>query len=158
MSGKIPVGGMKDAEVGWGKTPMSAETMITELAHWMHPAPAPDRNPAMRARRLALKVDGRFIFIDAAALDWIESAGNYICVHVGADTHIVREPLTRFAERLDPQRFRRIHRTTVINVERVRELRPYFRGDYIVVLIDGTERILSRRYREHFMAGITLGP
>jgi two-component system LytT family response regulator len=136
---------------------MSAETITTELIHWTRPAPAPARVPATWARRLALKVDGRFIFIDAAAVDWIESAGNYICVHAGADTHIVREALTRFAERLDPQRFRRIHRTTVINVEHVRELRPYFRGDYVVVLNDGTERILSRRYRDHFLAAVTHG-
>lgn len=150
MAQRLPRGGR-------GKTPMSTETPVAEFIRWMQTALAPDHAPAELARRLALKTDGRYILLDAATVDWIESAGNYICVHVGADTYIVREPLARFTERLDPLQFRRIHRTAVVNVARVQELRPAFSGDYIVVLTDGTERILSRRYRDQFMADVTVG-
>jgi len=152
-----PDNGMKVAQLERGKTPMSNNTIIAEMSSRLHELLPISPPPAAPGRRLILKTDGRFILMDEAKVDWVESAGNYVCVHAAGATHIVRETLTRFAERLDPQQFQRIHRTTVINVARVRELLPFQRGDYLVILTDGTERILSRRYRDQFMADVTFG-
>ncbi len=152
-----PDNGMKVAQLERGKTPMSNNTIIAEMSSRLHELLPISPPPAAPGRRLILKTDGRFILMDEAKVDWVESAGNYVCVHAAGATHIVRETLTRFAERLDPQQFQRIHRTTVINVARVRELLPFQRGDYLVILTDGTERILSRRSRDQFMADVTFG-
>jgi two-component system LytT family response regulator len=80
-------------------------------------------------------------------LDWAEAADNYVRLHAGKDAHLVRETLQAFARRLDPATFLRIHRSTLVNVNRIRELRPLFHGDYTVRLKDGTELTLSRRFR-----------
>jgi two-component system LytT family response regulator len=81
-------------------------------------------------------------------VDWIESAGNYVCLHVGPESHLLRETMNGVEERLDPALFVRIHRTAIVNIDRVKELQPLFHGEYQVVLRDGTQLTLSRGYRE----------
>jgi two-component system LytT family response regulator len=97
--------------------------------------------------RIAVKVDGRILLLPVETIDWVEAAGNYSKLHVGSATHIIRETMSALEERLDPRRFARIHRSTIVNVERIRELQPHFHGDYVVVLRDGTELMMSRGYR-----------
>ena len=82
-------------------------------------------------------------------VDWVEASGNYLRLHAGAKTHMLRETMNNLEARLDPARFWRIHRSTIVNVERIRELQPLFHGDYVVILRDGKELTLSRTYRRN---------
>ena len=101
--------------------------------------------------RLVVKTAGRIVFLRVEEIDWVEAADNYVKVHAGRDTHLIRETLQSLAGRLDPAKFLRIHRSTLVNLDRVRELRPIFHGDYLVKLTDGTELTLSRNYREKLL-------
>jgi two-component system, LytTR family, response regulator len=98
--------------------------------------------------RLMLKAGARIFFIQTAEIDWIEAADYYALLHVGDKSHLLRETLTELEAKLDPQKFVRIHRSTVVNIERVKELYAQGSGDYAVVLHDGTTLRLSRRRRE----------
>jgi two-component system, LytTR family, response regulator len=97
--------------------------------------------------RVALKSNGRIVFLNVDEVDWIEAAGVYIHLHVGGKTHIFRSSVVHMLDRLDPARFVRVHRSTVVNTARIRELQPRSHGDYTVVLHDGTELMMSRAYR-----------
>lgn len=98
--------------------------------------------------RLAIRSGDRIVIVKVEDIDWIEGAGVYARLHVGPKTHLLRETLTNLAAQLDPERFVRIHRSTIVNRERVRELRSYFHGEYLVLLDDGTQLKLSRSYRD----------
>ncbi|HEX7829571.1 MAG TPA: LytTR family DNA-binding domain-containing protein [Thermoanaerobaculia bacterium] len=102
------------------------------------------------AKRLAIKGDGRVILVDVDQVDRLEAAGNYVEVHTGARHHLVRETMASLEARLDPARFVRISRSSIVNADRVRELQPMFNGDFVVVLRDGTKVAGSRRYRAGF--------
>jgi two-component system, LytTR family, response regulator len=97
--------------------------------------------------RLAIKANGRIIVIRAADIDWIEADADYVSVHVGGKTWLIRETIAAVELRLALSGFVRIHRSTLVNVERVKELRPLDKGEYTVVLNDGTELKLTRNYR-----------
>jgi two-component system LytT family response regulator len=99
--------------------------------------------------RLTIKSSGRIYFLKTDQIDWIEAAGNYLRLHVGNDTHLLRETMNNLEARLDPDRFWRVHRSTIVNVDRIRELQPLFHGDYVLFLRDGTELTLSRTYRRN---------
>ena len=100
-------------------------------------------------KRLAIKSGGRVTILSVKDVDWIAAEGDYVKVHVGKAWHVLRETMKHIGGQLDPARFVRIHRSTIVNVERIRELQPYFRGEYVVVLHDGTTLKLSRGYRDH---------
>ncbi|MFA5833710.1 MAG: LytTR family DNA-binding domain-containing protein [Bacteroidota bacterium] len=100
--------------------------------------------------RLIVKTNGRIIFLRIEEIDWMEAAGNYVKLHVGNEAHLVRETMNSLEEKLHPQKFIRIHRSTMINVEKIKELQPYFNGEYKVVLQNNTQVILSRGYRDNF--------
>lgn len=100
------------------------------------------------AERLMIKTHQRIIFVRTEEIDWFEAAGNYIRIHVGKKTHLLRQTMSALEKRLDPKRFLRIHRSTIVNLDRVRDLRPMFNGEYEVALIDGTKLTLSRGYRK----------
>jgi two-component system, LytTR family, response regulator len=97
--------------------------------------------------RFVVRAAHRLLLVDAADVDWIEAADNYALLHVGAATHPVRETLSRLMGELDPARFVRIHRSTIVQIDRVRELLPAFHGDFVVVLRDGTRLSMSRSCR-----------
>jgi two-component system LytT family response regulator len=98
--------------------------------------------------RLVIKSGGRVSFLKTVEIDWIESEGNYVRLHVGKETHLLRETLNQMEERLDPDQFLRIHRSTIVSLDRIKELQPWFHGEYRVLLQDGTQLLLSRKYRE----------
>ncbi|HBY64304.1 MAG TPA: DNA-binding response regulator, partial [Solibacterales bacterium] len=98
--------------------------------------------------RLAVKNGGRVMFVRTEEIDWIEAADNYVCLHVGTETHLLRETMNAIESRLDPKRFLRIHRSTIVNLDRIKELQPWFRGDYMVILRTGAKLTLSRSYRD----------
>jgi two-component system, LytTR family, response regulator len=101
--------------------------------------------------RLVVKSVGRVFFLKTDEIDWIEAAGNYVKLHVGRESHMIRETMNGIEAKLDPDKFLRIHRSTVVHIDRIRELQPMFSGDYAVILRDGNELALSRNYRERFL-------
>jgi two-component system LytT family response regulator len=98
--------------------------------------------------RLMIRASGRVHFVQTADIDWCEAAGNYVRFHVGPQSHFVRDTMSRLESALDPARFVRIHRSTIVNVDRIRELQPAFNGEYVVLLRNGTRLTLSRGYRD----------
>ena len=98
--------------------------------------------------RLVVKSGGRLFFLRADDVDWVEAAGNYVRLHVGAESHLLRETMNSIESRLPSESFVRIHRSHVVNIERIKELQPWFSGEYVVILLDGTRLTLSRTYRE----------
>ncbi len=107
--------------------------------------------------RLVARTGGRVTILDVADVDWIQAADDYLEVHAGAAVHYVRGSMTSLESRLDPSCFVRIHRSTIIRLSRVRELEPYFHGDYSLTLHDGTRLRLSRTYRPRFEAALGHG-
>jgi two-component system LytT family response regulator len=98
--------------------------------------------------RLMVKSAGRVIFLRAAEIDWIEAADYYACLHVGERSHLLRRSMADLDRELDREMFCRIHRSAIVNITRVRELRLDANGEYEVVLQDGAQLRLSRTYRE----------
>ena len=98
--------------------------------------------------RIVVKSSGRVFFIKTEEIDWIEAAGNYLKLHVGRDAHLIRETMQSIEAKLDPEKFFRIHRSTLVQIDRIKELHPLFGGDYAVILRNGTELSLSRNYRD----------
>lgn len=101
--------------------------------------------------RLVVKSVGRVFFLKTDEIDWIEAAGNYVKLHSGREAHMIRETMNGIESKLNPERFFRIHRSTVVNIDRIKELHPMFSGDYAVILRNGTELALSRNYRERLL-------
>jgi two-component system, LytTR family, response regulator len=95
-------------------------------------------------KRLVVKSSGRVYFLKVDEIDWIEAEGNYVRLHVGANSHLLRETMKGMEASLDPDRFIRIHRSTIVNTERIRELQPLFHGEYAVILTDSTRLVASR--------------
>ncbi len=98
--------------------------------------------------RLVVKSGGRVFFLRSEDIDWIEAAGNYVRLHLGEESHLFRETMNRMESRLDRRRFARIHRSRIVNTERIKELQPWFNGEYVVMLRNGTRLPLSRGYRD----------
>jgi two-component system LytT family response regulator len=98
--------------------------------------------------RLLLRSGGRVIFIEPHTVDWIEASDNYVVFHAGTESHVVRMTMKVLETTLDPELFVRIHRSLIVNIERVRELRPLPHGDYTVVLQNATQLTLTRSYRD----------
>jgi len=101
--------------------------------------------------RLMIKSSGRVFFLRTTEIDWIEAEGNYLRLHVGKESHLLRETMNRLAAKLDQDKFLRIHRSTLVNIERIKELQPLFSGDYVVILRDGKQLTLSRSYRDKLL-------
>jgi two-component system LytT family response regulator len=108
------------------------------------------RTRSTRAQRFLIRVRDRSIVVNAADIDWIEATDYYVTLHAGGKAYLHREPIASLAERLDPERFVRVHRSAIVNIDRVREVHTLFRGDRSLVLADGTQVKLSRSRREEF--------
>jgi two-component system LytT family response regulator len=98
--------------------------------------------------RLVIKTNGRVFFLKTEEIDWISAEGNYVNLHVKKDSYLLRETISSLEVQLDPQKFARIHRSQIVNIDRIRELRHWSHGEYQVILHDGSELMLSRSYRE----------
>jgi two-component system LytT family response regulator len=108
-------------------------------------------------RRLAVQRHGRVFFVNADEVDSIEAAGNYVTVRVGTDAHLLRIGMTALERRLDPDQFVRIHRSSIVNWNRVREIRPWSRGEQMLVLCNGRALAIGRAYREGLAARLLVG-
>jgi two-component system, LytTR family, response regulator len=117
------------------------ERRLLQLVHGLKPA-------SRTLERFVVKASGRVFFVRASEIEWIDAAGNYVKLHVGAETHLFRETMNAVEAKLDPDLFFRIHRSHIVNIERVRELQPWFNGEYVVCLKSGARLTLSRNYRE----------
>lgn len=111
-------------------------------------APATPGAPSSFSSRILVKHDGRMFFVKVGDIDWIEADRNYVRLHVGKVSHTIRERISHLEESLDPRLFARIHRSTIVNLNRVREMQQWFSGDYVVILDNGTRLRLSRHYRD----------
>lgn len=100
------------------------------------------------SERLAIKTNGRILLIRPGDIDWIGAADNYVEIHIGTDTHLVRETITAWEKRLNPALFLRISRSTIVNLDRVKELQPLFHGEYAVILRNGVRLTLARSQRD----------
>ena len=120
------------------------------LAHYVPPQ-------SRTAERLVVRNQGQVLFLNVTDIDWIEAADYYACLHVGADTHILRRSLSELEEDLGDEKFIRIHRSIVVNVDRIHGLELQASGEYEVVLKSKVRLRLSRRYRKRLqdrMVGI----
>ncbi|HMB92641.1 MAG TPA: LytTR family DNA-binding domain-containing protein [Rhodothermales bacterium] len=117
------------------------DARVQQLLDDLEPAPEP-------IQRLMIKTHQRIQFIRTEDIDWIEAAGNYVKLHVGSQTHLLRQTMTSLEDRLDSNRFLRIHRSTIVNLDRVKDLKAMMNGEYEVRLQDGTRLTLSRGYRQ----------
>lgn len=122
---------------------------VTHLVSGTSATPPP---PAVAAVRIPVRRDGTIHLVNATDIDWIDAAGDSVRMHVGKATHTVRKSMGEMLASLDPQKFLRIHRSTIVNIDRVKELQPWFHGEYVVVLNDGTKLKLSRGHREKLSA------
>jgi two-component system LytT family response regulator len=120
-------------------------------------APADDGRPARFADRLVLKDAQAVTFLPVADLDWVEADGDYMRLHAAGKSRLMRCTMAELERRLDADRFVRIHRSTIVNLDRIREMRPSFHGEYTVVLRDGTRLKLSRSYRDRLQARVGQG-
>jgi two-component system LytT family response regulator len=98
--------------------------------------------------RILVKTSGTVLFLKTGEIDWISAEENYVRLHCGQASYLLREKIGNLETQLDPDRFQRIHRSTIVNIDRIQKLHPHSHGDYQVVLHDGTELMLSRAYRD----------
>jgi len=108
----------------------------------------PAADAVMSAQKLTIKDGTRVLRIDVDLIRWIDAAGDYMCIHAGDETHVLRGTMHDLERRLDPKRFARVHRSTIVNLDRVKEMRPHLNGEYFLVLDSGHELKLSRSYRD----------
>jgi two-component system LytT family response regulator len=100
--------------------------------------------------RLLVRARGKVVAVRTADIDWVEAADYYATLHVGSESHLIRQTMAELEASLDPSKFVRVHRGAIVNIERVREIHPLFRGDCTLVLLDGTQVRLSRTRRAEF--------
>ena len=98
--------------------------------------------------RFIIRSGGRVVFLRVEEIDWMSNVGNYVRLQVGRDSHLMRETMTGMEAKLNADKFMRIHRSTIVNLDRVKEVQPWAKGEYVVIMRDGTRLIMSRRYRE----------
>ena len=103
-------------------------------------------------KRLTIKLTGRSILLPTDEIDWIETHGNYVKVHAGRESHMIRGTMQSLETKLDPEKFVRVHRSVIVNIEKIKELHPRSNGDQDLVLQNGQQVVLSRNYRERFFA------
>ncbi len=101
-----------------------------------------------KSERVVVRTNGKVVFLRADEISWVEAAGNYVNLHAGSESHVLRESMKNMETRLDPELFVRIHRSAIVNVNRIRELQPWFHGEYVVILHDGTRLMASRVFSD----------
>jgi two-component system LytT family response regulator len=110
-----------------------------------------ERLPAANVERIPVATQGRVLFVSPREVDWVDAQDDHVRLHVGKATHVARETLSHMESRLKVG-FVRIHRSTLVNVERIREVQPWVKGDYVVILQDGTRLTTGRTYRDRVRA------
>lgn len=119
-----------------------------EAAHGLGPTRVEPSAPPPTPARIVVRDRDRVLLIDVADIDWVGADGDYVRIHTAGKSHLLRDTMAAMEDRLDAATFVRIHRSAIVNVARIRELRPYSGREYAVILNDGTRLRLSRRYRD----------
>ena len=101
-----------------------------------------------RAARLVVRSGGKTVFLRADEIEWVEASGNYVRLHANGQPYVLRDSMKNMESKLDPELFVRIHRSAIVNVDHIRELEPYFHGEYVVILRDGTRLMASRVFSD----------
>jgi two-component system LytT family response regulator len=122
----------------------SAGTSAPQLAAFLTELKAAHDRPG----RLAFKTEGRVIFLRTEQIHWLEAEGNYVKVHTPGGSHLLRETLTHLEGELPAERFMRLSRSVIVNLDQIREVQPLFYGDHVVILLDGTKLTLSRTHKD----------
>lgn len=125
-----------------------ADEMAAKLKELLHSTKS--GVPSSYPDRFLVKSRGRIQFLRPGDVEWAEAAGNYVILHSGREEHVLRETMKDFERKLDPRLFIRIHRSSIVNLDAVRELQPLFHGEYAVLLKSGGRLTLSRTYRQKF--------
>ncbi|HEX2217651.1 MAG TPA: LytTR family DNA-binding domain-containing protein [Gemmatimonadales bacterium] len=125
-----------------------AEEMSRKVESTEPPLPLDEEPGASPLTRILVRDQGKMFFVRTADVDWFESDGNYIRIHIGERQHMIRGRINNLERRLDSDQFVRIHRSTVVNLDRIKEVYAWFGGDYMVVLADGTQLKLTRKHRD----------
>ena len=128
-----------------GESTADIARQMAQLLERVAPAPA-------RGGRIPIKRDGRVNFVRVDDIDWVEADGDLVRVHAGKDAHTIRETMAQIEAKLPPERFMRVHRSIIVNTERVREVQPWFKGDYVLIMHDGTKLRSGRTYRQSVQA------
>jgi two-component system, LytTR family, response regulator len=126
---------------------ISSETVLSKLLESL-------RGERRYLQRLVAKSGGRVLFLKLADIDWLEATGNYVTLHAGKESHMLRTTMTALEPKLDPEQFARIHRSAIVNLDRVRELQPLFRGENVLILKDGTQLSVGRAFRARLLQQI----
>ena len=132
---------LKDMKLKTGESPSEADNRKPERA--VHKEPID---------RVVIKSGGRIYFLKIEEIDWVEGAGDHLSLHSGNQTHLIRETMGNFHAKLDSQKFLRIHRSTIVNIERIKDIQPLFKGDYVITLTSGIRLKASRGYRRELQA------
>jgi two-component system, LytTR family, response regulator len=104
--------------------------------------------------RLIVKSGGRVFFVRTEEIDWVEASGNYVKIHAKGEAHLIRESMKNMETKLDSKTFVRIHRSAIVNIDRIKELEPWFHGEYVVIMRDGTRLTASRVFSERLSTAI----
>ncbi len=107
------------------------------------------RERARGRERLVVRTPERAFFLRSETIDWVEAGGKFVHLHVGRSVHALRESMAELEQELDPARFLRISRSVIVNIDRIQEIQPWFQGDYVLILTDGTRLTSTRGYRDN---------
>lgn len=135
---------------GQAKAEMSGE--LREFLRTISTTAAP-----AHVSRFPVRANGEIYFVRVEDVDWIDAEGNYVALHAAGRRHLVRDTIKSLEDRLDPSKFVRVHRSAIINVDRLRKLQPYFHGEYVITLQDGTTLTSSRTYSDRLRALLERG-
>ncbi len=125
-----------------------ADEQVERIAHAVVDLLRAERQRA----RIVVRSERRLLFLRQDEIDWVEAAGNYVRLHVRGETHVLRQSMKNMEARLEDGLFVRIHRSAIVNVERIRELQPWLHGEYVVILADGTRLSASRVFSDRLDA------
>jgi two-component system LytT family response regulator len=134
-----------------GKSPRGMDDRLSRLLADLGREPKP-------TERFLVRSTGRVIVVKADEVDWIEAQGDYAGLHVGGKKHLVKEKMNKIEAQLDPAKFIRIHRSSIVNIDRIKELHPLFHGEYSLILNDGQKLTLSRSYRDRVLRHMKHSP
>ncbi len=121
------------------------------------PTPAPQPKQILLQNRLMVKSGGRIMFLRPEEIDWIAAQGDYVCLHVQEKKYLVRTKIGELELTFAPERFVRIHRSTLVAIDRIKEFQPLLYGEYAVTLLDGTKLMMSRSHRESVFRRLKAG-
>ena len=133
-----------------GGAPGPSDPVLALLNQRGRAQPLDERSEAIGVQRLLVRTRGKILAVRTSDIDWIEAADYYATLHVAGASHLIRQTMAELEASLDPRRFVRVHRGAIVNIDRIREVHPLFRGDCTLVLADGTQVKLSRTRRAEF--------